>query len=498
MAEPAVDPVPTESLPTESVPTESVDVLIVGAGLSGIGAAARLRAEHPELTVAVLEGRAATGGTWDLFRYPGIRSDSDMYTLGYRWRPWRSDRAMATGGEILDYLRATAEEHGVTELIRLEHRVVAASWDTASARWTVRAETPHGTREFSCSLLWSCAGYYDYAAGYRPSWPGESSYEGRIVHPQEWPEALDYAGKRVAIIGSGATAVTLVPAMAAEAAHVTMVQRSPSYVVNLPAKDPLAVAARRWLPERLSYPIVRAKKISEATLGYRLARRFPSRVKKLLVKQAADQLPTGYDVRRHFTPRYDPWDERMCFVPDGDLFAAVSRGRASVVTGDIETFTPRGLRLADGSEVDADLVVTATGLRLLPFGGIPLVVDGVPVDLPETMAYRALMLGGVPNFVFTVGYTNASWTLKADLVADWVCGLLERMRREGARTVVPQPDPSVTRLPFMDFRSGYVQRALAHLPAQGDREPWLLRQSYLVDRRTLSKGPSDDGVLQFR
>ena len=476
---------------------EYADVVIVGAGLSGIGAAARLRAEHPELSVVVLEGRAVTGGTWELFRYPGIRSDSDMYTLGYSWRPWRSEQAMAAGADILAYLRETARECRVDELIRLNHRVRAADWDEGARRWRVQVDTPAGAAEFHCGLLWSCAGYYDYARGYRPSWPGEADFGGVIVHPQEWPEGLDYRGKRVAVIGSGATAVTLVPAMAAEAAHVSMVQRSPSYVVTLPGRDPVARLAQRRLPATLAYRLVRAKKIAEATAGYRLARRFPERVKKLLIARAAEQLPDGYDVTRHFTPRYRPWDERMCFVPDGDLFAAVRRGAASVVTGEIETFTESGLRLRDGTEVEADVVVTATGLRLLPFGGVALSVGGKPVDLPETMAYRALMLAGVPNFVFTVGYTNASWTLKADLVAQWVCGLLTRMRREGARVVVPEPDPSVRRLPFMDFRSGYVQRSLHQLPAQGDREPWRLRQNYLTDRRTLRRGPTEDGVLRL-
>ncbi|MFZ2502547.1 MAG: NAD(P)/FAD-dependent oxidoreductase [Nocardioides sp.] len=476
---------------------EHLDVVIIGAGLSGIGAAARLRAEHPFKSVALLEARTATGGTWDLFRYPGVRSDSDMYTLGFRFRPWRGERSLAAGSDIVRYLRETAAEHGVEPLIRLQHRVISAAWDSAAARWTLTVRTPAGEQTITCTLLWSCAGYYDYSGGHRPVWAGEERYGGRIVHPQEWPADVDYAGQRVAVIGSGATAVTLVPAMAASAAHVTMVQRSPSYVVTLPGRDRLAERLRARLPARAAYRLIRGKGIALSALGYRLSRRFPERVKRVLVDGVRRQLPPGYDVDRDFTPTYRPWDQRVCFVPDGDLFAALSSGRASVVTGEIERFTERGLRMRDGTDVAADLVVTATGLRLLPFGGVPLTVDGAQVVLPETVAYRALMLGGVPNFVFTVGYTNASWTLKADLVADYVCRLLTELDSRDERAVVPVPDPRVRRSPFMEFESGYVQRALGLLPQQGDRPPWRLRQNYLADRRTLRRAPIDDGTLRF-
>ncbi len=475
---------------------EFVDVVIIGAGLSGIGAACQLREHHAERSVAVLEERSASGGTWDLFRYPGIRSDSDMYTLGYKWRPWRGDRALADGPSILAYVRDVAEEYGVDRLIRYGHRVVGASWDSATALWTVDIDRDGERTQLTTSFLWGCSGYYDYAEGYAPEFPGADDFTGRIIHPQHWPEDLDYAGKKVVVIGSGATAVTLVPAMADEAAHVTMLQRSPTYVLSMPGRDPVAQRLRR-LPEKVSFPIIRWKSILVAMASYQLSRRRPDVLRGFIRKNTSKQLPAHIDVDTHFKPTYDPWDQRLCLVPDGDLFKVLRRGTASIVTDTIETFTERGIRLSSGVELEADIIITATGLNLRPFGGIELTVDGAAVKVPETMAYKALMLSGVPNFAFTIGYTNASWTLKADLVAEFVCRLLAHMDAHGHRSVVPQPDEGIGQAPFMDFSSGYVLRALDALPKQGDREPWKLRQNYLYDVRTIRKDGIDDGVLRF-
>ncbi len=477
---------------------EHVDVLIVGAGLSGIGAACRLRTEHPGRSVAVLEAREASGGTWDLFRYPGIRSDSDMFTFGFKWRPWPGDTALADGSSILDYLRTVAREYGVDRLIRYRHRVVSASWDSETALWTVEVDRGGDPVTLTTHLLWACGGYYDYDQGFSPEFPGQEDFRGTIVHPQHWPEELDYAGKRVVVIGSGATAVTLVPAMAgAGAGHVTMLQRSPTYILSLPGRDPLATRLRR-LPTRVSYPIVRWKAILLAVATYQLAQRRPELVKSLIRKMTAKQVPAGVDVDVHFKPAYNPWDQRLCFVPDGDLFKAMRAGRASVVTDHIDRFTETGIRLTSGEELEADVIVTATGLTLKAMGGVELAVDGAPVKMPETMTYKALMLSDVPNFVFTIGYTNASWTLKADLVADFVCRLLTFMDERGVRRVVAPRDPSVGEQRLIDFSSGYILRALDELPRQGDREPWKLRQNYLKDVRSINHDRIDDGVLTFR
>jgi monooxygenase len=476
--------------------TEHVDVLIVGAGLSGIGAACQLRQHLPTRSVAVLEGREASGGTWDLFQYPGIRSDSDMFTFGYRWRPWRSDKALADGPSILQYLRTVAEEYGVDELIRYRHRVTGAAWDSESATWTVTAETPDGVREITASFLWSASGYYDYDEPFRPEFLGEETYGGTVVHPQHWPADLDTTGKRVVVIGSGATAVTLVPALAGTAEHVTMLQRSPTYVLSRPARDKLAQSLER-LPERLRFPVVRWTNIMVALGFYEVSQRWPERVKAFIRKNTAGQLPSEVDVDVHFKPRYDPWDERLCFVPDGDLFRSLRSGEASVVTDTIERFDETGIVLSSGEHLDADVVVTATGLRIVPFGGIELVVDGEKVHQPDTMAYKALMLSGVPNFVYTIGYTNASWTLKADLVSEYAVRLLRHMDETGARSVVPVRDPEVGEAPFLDLKSGYVQRALGAVPTQGDRAPWRLKQNYLADLRAIRLGRIEDGVLEF-
>ncbi len=472
-------------------------MLIIGAGLSGIGSAAHLTRELPHTTYLVLEAREVSGGTWDLFRYPGVRSDSDMYTMGYRFRPWRHDEALGSGERILEYVRETAQEYDVEPRIRYSHRVVRVCWDSDAALWTVEAEHDGETVTFNARLLWSCRGYYDYEHGHEPEFAGADDFGGTIVHPQRWPADLDYAGKDVVVIGSGATAVTLVPAMAGHAAHVTMLQRSPSYILSLPRRDPFVARARRWLPAGVAHRVVRWKSILVQSVFYRLSRRRPETVKRLVRRQNVALLPEGYDVDTHFTPRYQPWDQRMCFVPDADLFRAVRRGDAEVVTSAIERLDRDGIVLAGGRHLRADLIVTATGLTLSPFGGIELIVDGEKIDPSASMTYRALMLSGVPNFVFTVGYTNASWTLKVDLVAQFTCRLLGHLTRRGYRRVVPRPDPTVGEVPLMDFTSGYVLRGLDQLPHQGDRDPWRLRQSYLRDRRTIRRAPLEDGVLEF-
>ncbi|HMD57588.1 MAG TPA: NAD(P)/FAD-dependent oxidoreductase [Solirubrobacteraceae bacterium] len=478
---------------------EHVDVLIVGAGLSGVGAACHLRSACPEKSFAIVEARAASGGTWDLFRYPGVRSDSDMFTLGYEFAPWREARAIADGPSILRYIRDTAREHGVDQMIRYNRRVVSASFNTSDASWAVEIEhTDSGEREqLSCSLLFANTGYYRYDEGYTPKIPGQERFRGQIIHPQHWPEDLDYAGKRVVVIGSGATAVTLVPAMAERAAHVTMLQRSPSYVLSLPNDDPVARLARRALPSRASYALVRWKNVALATLLYEACRAAPRLMTRLLRGGVRKALPDGYDVDTHFKPTYEPWDQRLCLVPDGDLFEAISNGSASVETDKIETFTERGLQLRSGRQLEADVVVTATGLNLLMLGGMAISVDDQRIDLSETVGYKAMMLSGVPNLVFTVGYTNASWTLKADLVANYVCRLLAYMDEHGYRVFTPLAPGPATRLgPLLDLKSGYVKRSLDELPKQGDRMPWRLHQNYPRDVRIMRYGPiQDDGIV---
>ena len=421
--------------------TDHVDVLIVGAGLSGIGAACHLQKRCPRKTFAILEAREAMGGTWDLFRYPGIRSDSDMFTLGYSFRPWTDAKAIADGGAIRQYISDTASEYRVDEEIRFNHRVLTAAWSADDARWTVQAHRTDTdqTVQLSCSFLFVCSGYYRYDEGYTPDFPGIATFAGRLVHPQRWPEDLDYAGKRVVVIGSGATAVTLVPAIADEAEHVTMLQRSPSYILSLPAEDRMADALRRRLPAKVAYPIVRWKNALLATLLFQVSRRAPRLVKSLLRKRVAAQLPEGYDVATHFTPRYNPWDQRLCLVPDGDLFKAIRSGKASMVTDRIDTFTEGGIRLACGRHLPADVVVTATGFNVLALGGMALTVDGAEVDLARTVAYKGMMLSGVPNFAMILGYTNASWTLKAELVCQYVCRLLHHMDRHGYQVCTPAP-----------------------------------------------------------
>jgi monooxygenase len=479
---------------------EHVDVLIVGAGLSGIGAACHLQANCPGKSYAILEARDRIGGTWDLFRYPGIRSDSDMYTLGYSFRPWREAKSIADGSSILDYVRQTAIDHGIGEKIRFDHRVVRAEWSTADAQWTVEANRSDAeeTVHLSCSFLFMCSGYYRYDEGYTPDFHGTERFAGRIVHPQHWSEDIDYAGRRVVVIGSGATAVTLVPSIAQSAAHVTMLQRSPSYFVSLPAEDPFARMLRYFLPARVSYPIMRWKNVLLLMLSFQLGRRRPQTMKVLLRKALEKRLPPGYDIDKHFKPSYDPWDQRLCLVPDADLFEAIGDGRASVVTDHIDTFTEKGIMLASGMELEADLIVTATGLNLLALGGINISLDGQDVVLAETMSYRGMMLSGVPNFAFAVGYTNASWTLKCDLTCEYVCRLLNHMDEHGYRQCAPQNrDPAVAELPFIDFSSGYVLRSIDQFPKQGSKAPWRLHQNYPRDMLTLRFGSIEDSAMEF-
>jgi monooxygenase len=474
--------------------TEHVDVLIVGAGLSGVGAARHVRDAFPGKTYLILEARDAIGGTWDLFRYPGIRSDSDMHTLGYRFRPWTQAKAIADGPSILRYIRDTAAEAGIDSRIRFGHRVSRASWSSEAAEWTVHTDNA----TFTCAFLYMCTGYYRYDAGYLPEFPGLENYRGQVVHPQHWPEDIDYAGKRVVVIGSGATAVTLVPALAEKAGHVTMLQRSPGYILTMPAKDTIAARLVRLLGTRRGYAVTRWKNVLLAMLIYRLSRRRPDMMRGWIRKLTIRQLPPGYDVDTHFKPAYNVWDQRLCLVPDGDLFKAIRDGRASVVTDHIATFTAGGIRLESGDELDADIVVTATGLRLLPIGGIGLTVDGEPIRLPETMAYKGMMLGGVPNCVFTIGYTNASWTLKADLVSEYTCRLLRYMDAHGYNTCVPANDgPAVTERPLLDFAAGYVLRSIDQFPKAGSRRPWRLGMNYLQDVVTLRYGKINDGSMRF-
>ena len=481
--------------------SEHVDVLIVGAGLSGVGAAHHLRDRCPHKTFAILEARDAIGGTWDLFRYPGIRSDSDMYTLGYSFRPWEEPKAIADGSSIRDYIRDAAREGGIEQHIRLGHRVIRAAWSSDDARWTVDVErTDTGeTVRMTASFLFACAGYYRYDEGYTPELPGLERFGGQVIHPQHWPEDLDYAGKRVVVIGSGATAVTLVPAMAARAEHITMLQRSPSYIVSLPARDPVADVLRRTLPAKVAYGIVRWKNVLVTTAFFQFCRRAPRAARALIRRRLARELPRDFDVDRHFTPTYDPWDQRLCLVPDGDLFTALRSGSASIVTDRIETFTQRGIRLESGAELEADIVVTATGLNLLALGGIELAVDGSEVVLNETLGYKGMMLSGVPNFAIALGYTNASWTLKCDLVCMYVCRLLNHMHERGLRQVTPRAgelsDDETE--PFIDLKSGYVLRAIDQFPRQGKRSPWRLHQNYTRDTALLRFGPVEDDALEF-
>ncbi len=461
---------------------ETYDVVVVGAGLSGLGAACHLARECPAESVVVLEARDAVGGTWDLFRYPGVRSDSDLYTLAYDFAPWTSPRAIVDGAEILAYLEETARAYGVDERVRLDHRVVSAAWSSADERWRVRVAHDGAESEVVCRFLWLCTGYYRYDGGYAPELPGQDAYAGRLVDPQHWPGDLDVAGAEVVVLGSGATAVTLVPALAARGARVTMLQRSPSYVAAVPREDGLVRRLAGRVPDRALAAVVRARHLAVQLTTVAVSRRRPELVRRMLLRAVARRLPPGYDVGTHFSPRYDPWDQRLCVSPDGDLFTAITEGRAAVVTDTVETLTPTGVRLAGGGELRADVLVRATGLELLALGGVTITVDGEPVTVGGRLAYRGAMLDGVPNLAFTLGYARASWTLRADLVAHWVTRLLRRMRREGITSVTPGPAPAdaaAERRPLLDLSAGYARRGRGRLPEQGLRGPWRSPSDHL-------------------
>jgi monooxygenase len=477
---------------------EHVDVLVVGAGISGIGAGYHLQERCPDRSYAILEARDDIGGTWDLFRYPGIRSDSDMYTLGYSFKPWTNPKAIADAPSIMAYLRETAREHGIDRRIRFGHTVRRASWSTADARWTVDVDRREGPVQLTCDFLFMCSGYYDYAQGYTPELAGVERFRGRVVHPQFWPDDLDYAGKRVVVIGSGATAVTLVPSMATTAAHVTMLQRSPTYIVSMPAEDRLANGLRRLLPARLAYGVTRWKNVLFTAWFYRFCRRNPVRARAMIMRWLETELGPEFDVSTHFNPRYNPWEQRVCLVPDGDLFRAMRQGRVSVVTDRIERFTETGVTLASGTELPADVVVTATGLNLRLLGGLEATVDGVRVEWAKTFNYKGTMFSDVPNLALAVGYTNASWTLKAELICKYICRLLNHMRATGMRQCTPRlRGEGLEPAPFLDLTSGYIQRSIASFPKQGSKVPWKLHQNYARDLWLLARGSVEDGVMEF-
>jgi monooxygenase len=479
--------------------TEHLDVLIVGAGISGISAAWHLQKRCPTKSYAVLESRANLGGTWDLFKYPGIRSDSDMFSLGFRFRPWTSEKAIADGPSILSYLEDTAAEFGIDKHIRYRHKVIAADWSDAENQWTVRVDRDGEEVDTTCSFLFACSGYYNYDQGYSPQFPGSEDFGGPILHPQHWPEDLDYQDKKIVVIGSGATAVTLIPALAnSGAGHVTMLQRSPSYIGALPDVDTFAARMMRTLPPKPAYMITRWKNILFQSAQYRISRRFPNFMRNTLLTMAKRRLPEGYDVEKHFGPRYKPWDQLLCLAPNGDLFRTIRHGKADVVTDTIDRFTKTGIELNSGDELQTDIIVTATGLNLRLFGGAAILRNGMPVELTETMAYKGMLLSGMPNMAFTIGYTNASWTLKADLVSEFVCRVLNYMDANGYDTVVPEhPGDAVEERPLMDFTPGYVLRALDSLPKAGARSPWRLKQNYLLDLRLIRHGRVDDQALRF-
>lgn len=480
--------------------TEHVDVVIVGAGISGVSAAWHLQDRCPTKSYAILEARENLGGTWDLFKYPGIRSDSDMYTLGFRFKPWTSEKAIADGPDIMSYLKEAVSEFGIDKHIRYQHKVLSAEWSDADNQWTLRVNRGGpGETVITASFLFACSGYYNYDQGYSPEFPGVQDFGGTIIHPQHWPEDLDYTGKKIVVIGSGATAVTLIPALTSSGAgHVTMLQRSPTYIGALPDIDPFAVRMNKSLPAKPAYVANRWKSILFQSAQYQLSRRFPKYMRKTLMTMAKRRLPAGYDVEKHFGPSYNPWDERLCLAPNGDLFRTIREGKADVVTDTIERFTKTGIKLTSGTELDANIIVTATGLNMRLFGGAEIHRNGEPVDLTTMMTYKGMMLTGLPNMAFTVGYTNASWTLKADLVSEFFCRVLNYMDEHGFDTVEPQhPGGSVEERPIMDFTPGYVLRALDSLPKSGSRAPWRLKQNYFFDLRMIRNGKVDDEALSF-
>jgi monooxygenase len=483
-----------------AVTPDHVDVLIVGAGLSGVGAAYHLQESCPDLSYSILEARDSMGGTWDLFRYPGVRSDSDMFTLGYTFRPWPSNKAISPGDMICDYIRDTAREFGIDRKVRFGHKVVAAAWDSATALWTVTVERRTGlnteTLQVTCRFIYTCSGYYNYNEGYAPKWEGMSEFQGQLIYPQFWPENLDYTGKRVVVIGSGATAVTLVPSMAGTAAHVTMLQRSPTYIMSRPTHDLLARPLRRFLPSGLAHRILRAENVGLTTLSYVISRRAPKTVARALTTFAHIQSGKKTD-RANFEPRYKPWDQRLCLVPDSDLFTAIRKGNASIVTDEIERFTPTGLQLKSGKTLDADIVISATGLQVQLFGGATITVDGKPINFGDTLWYKGMMFSGVPNLVNSFGYTNASWTLKAELIANYTCRLLNHMSKKGFDTCVAEVKRETDHQAAVDLSSGYIQRAVAIMPQQGTKAPWKVNQNYIRDVRLFKRGKLNDGAMKF-
>jgi monooxygenase len=482
---------------------EHFDVLIMGAGLSGIDAAYHLQKLCPNKSYVILEQRERIGGTWDLFRYPGIRSDSDMLTMGYSFRPWTHPKAISPGDDIRNYIAATAHDEGIDRNIRFRHEIKRASWSSQEAQWTVEAvrKSSEGRDEpvtLTSNFLFSCAGYYRYSAGYSPEFPDAGRFQGRMVHPQAWPEDLDYTGKRVLIVGSGATAVTLLPAMAKTAAHVTMLQRSPTYVISMPEQDRIANWLRRVMPAMWAYRLSRWKNVTFMTGIYQFSQRFPNFIKKGLLNKVREHLGQDFDVETHFTPRYKPWEQRMCLVPDGDMFEAIKSTRASVVTDQIETFTEKGILLKSGKELEADIIVTATGLVMQAVGGVALTVDGQHVEPGQALAYKGVMMSGIPNLASVFGYINASWTLKADLICNYVCRLLNFMDRKGVRQVTPKNTGETVAAPFVEnFTPGYIQRALAAWPKQGSKSPWRVHQNYFRDTISLKWASVDDGALEF-
>lgn len=479
---------------------EHTDVLIVGSGISGIGAAYYLQKEHPAKSYVILEGRENSGGTWDLFRYPGIRSDSDLHTFGYEFKPWVNDKSIASADAIRDYIREAADENGINKHIRFQHKVVEAAWSREEACWMVCIERldTGGQMRMSCNWLFSAAGYYRYDQGFTPRFEGVEQFKGQVVHPQHWPEDLKYDGKRVLVIGSGATAVTIVPAMTDQAAHVTMLQRTPSYILSQPSVDPIAKALRTLLPEKWAYSLTRSKNITRSRKVWLLCLKYPKAARRLIRWLNKQELPKGYPIDEHFNPPYNPWDQRLCVVPDGDLFKAISAGKASVVTDHIETFTEDGVRLKSGKELVADIVVTATGLNVQLFGGIRLIVDGVPVDLSTKVAFKGMMLNGVPNFAFSIGYTNSSWTLKVGLTCEHFCRILGHMDQHGQTICFPElPDPDMPTRPLLDFGAGYVKRVIDTVPRQGQGAPWLMSMDFREDVRILREGPVENLYLKF-
>ena len=474
------------------------DVIVVGAGISGIAAAYNLQKSCPNKSFVILEGRSALGGTWDLFKYPGIRSDSDMHTLGFRFKPWIHKKSIADASSILEYLNETVDEYGIRDKIFFNQKVTAANWLSDKSLWELNVMNEGQLISMTCNFLFLCGGYYSYDKPYMPKFPKQDQFEGQVIHPQFWDESIDCSDKKVVVIGSGATAVTLVPAIAKNAAHVTMLQRSPSYVVSAPGEDSWSQALNKIFPIRLTYFLIRWKNIFRTSLGFYLSRKYPERVKDRLINLVREELGNDYDVEKHFTPRYNPWDQRMCLVPDSDLFNSIKSGKASVVTDHIDHFTENGILVKSGEHLEADIIVTATGIELNALNDIEVSVNNEKVEPHNRLSYKGMMLSGVPNLAFSFGYVNASWTLRADLTCEYVCRLLNRMDRLGVDTCIPEEDPTaIVDDEYIDFSSGYVQRALDRLPKQGKKAPWRNYQNYLKDIFLVRVFSIKDSTLKF-